>query len=251
MRILQASYRSGAEFLRHYQPAFAEGGLFYPTRESIELGTVVLVEVRLPQLPQRVLVRGRVAWRRPGRNRTKLRAGLGIEFSIADVVRRDFLLRVARGEVAQVPARKHRRLPVDMPAMWRITDGRHDHDGQVEDISAGGAFLRSSAGSAPTPGTEVVVELVPPGGVMALAIAGRIAWVRAGDLHGFGVEFRSRDAGGMRRLKELVRRLEAAESAELIPFEEDDTEVDDLEAATAGASADTHESEDLTPVPSA
>src|SRR5215468_3192414 len=103
MRILQARYRSGAEFLRHYQPSFAEGGLFYPTREALEEGTVVLVEVRLPQLTQRVVLRGRVAWRRAGRNRTKLRAGLGIEFSAADAVRREFLLRVARGEVPDLP----------------------------------------------------------------------------------------------------------------------------------------------------
>src|SRR5262245_13581 len=106
MRILPARYRNGAEFLRHYQPSFPDGGLFYPTREAIEEGSLVVLAVRLPRLPQSVMMRGRVAWRRAGRNRTKLRAGLGIEFAAADAVRRNFLLRVARGEIVDVTLRR-------------------------------------------------------------------------------------------------------------------------------------------------
>lgn len=218
MRIIRARYRDGSEFLRHYQPAFEGGGIFYPTREALDPGHPVLIEVRMPHLPQRLMLRGTVVWRRQGRHSTKLRAGLGIEFHQADATRRDFLLAAARGEIPEVPPRKHRRLPVDMPAEWRVPNDRVSHNGLLEDISIGGAFIRTSAPA--SPGTDVVLELVPPGSVMPLAIAARVAWCRRteGD-EGFGMEFRSRDAGGTRRLKELVRRLEeedrrAEESAE-------------------------------------
>ena len=47
----------------------------------------------------------------------------------------------------------------------------------------------------------------------ASAIAGKVAWTRhtTGE-EGLGVEFKTRDAGGTRRLKELVRRLELLEA---------------------------------------
>ena len=46
-----------------------------------------------------------------------------------------------------------------------------------------------------------------------LEIAGRVAWTRHTEgEEGIGVEFKARDAGGTRRLKELVRRLEMLEA---------------------------------------
>jgi hypothetical protein len=42
---------------------------------------------------------------------------------------------------------------------------------------------------------------------------GRVAWTgRAGEENVFGIEWRARDAGGGRRIKELVRRLTALSS---------------------------------------
>ena len=49
MRILGARYRDGQEFLRHYQPSFPDGGIFFPTREVLEDGTRVLVEISFPE----------------------------------------------------------------------------------------------------------------------------------------------------------------------------------------------------------
>ena len=226
MRIIHARYRNGNDFLRHYQPAFDAGGLFYPTREALEVGAPVIIEVRFPSLPQRLMLRGTVAWRRAGRHSTKLRAGLGIEFHENDLVRRDFLLSAARGEIPDRSAlvqRKHRRLPVDLPAEWRIPHDRVSHQGQLEDISAGGAFIRT-AETIPQ-GSEVFLDVVPPGSLLPLTIAARAAWSRPPLLTddgqvalegGFGMEFRSRDAGGMRRLKELVRRIEQLEREAMV-----------------------------------
>ena len=56
MRILRARYRSGEEFLRHYQPSLPGGGIFYPTREAIPLGDAILVEVRFLRVKRRLEV---------------------------------------------------------------------------------------------------------------------------------------------------------------------------------------------------
>ena len=77
-RMLKVRYRNGTEFLEHYQSSFLYGGLFYPTREAIPLGEAVVMEVRFPELEDRVLLRGFVAWRRQGRYR--------IVYSIQDEV---------------------------------------------------------------------------------------------------------------------------------------------------------------------
>jgi uncharacterized protein (TIGR02266 family) len=211
MRILRARYRSGEEFLRHYQPSLQGGGLFYPTREAIPLGDHVIVEVRFPELCNKQLLRGFIAWRRAGKHRTKLRAGLGIEFLPAEAKRRDFCLAVAKGEIAEMITRRHRRLPVQLTADWRVVLDRETHHSHVEDIGPGGAFLRTTEFL--PPGTEIVLDVKPPGSLRPLEIAGRVAWTRHTEgEEGIGVEFKARDAGGTRRLKELVRRLEMLEA---------------------------------------
>src|SRR5436190_1015537 len=177
MRIIRARYRNGNEFLRHYQPSFDGGGIFFPTREALDEGQRVVVEVRLPGMPQRVLLRGTVAWRRAGRHSTKLRAGLGIEFHQGDAARRDFLLEVARGDVPkEIQARRHRRLPVDLSVEWRMPNERASHTGEIEDISVGGCFIRSEG--SPAPGGDIFLHVSPPGSVQPLEIAARVAWMR-------------------------------------------------------------------------
>jgi hypothetical protein len=43
-----------------------------------------------------------------------------------------------------------------------------------------------------------------------MPLQARVAWKgHPGGEHGFGVEWKARDAGGTRRIKELVRRIEA------------------------------------------
>ena len=210
MRILRVRYRDGDDLLRHYQPSLAFGGLFYPTREAIPVGDPVIVELRFPALKDRVMLRGLVAWRRSGRHSAKLRAGIGIEFRESESERREFVLAVARGEDVSMVVRRHRRLPVNLPVTWRVVAGRASHQSRFQDISPGGAFVVTDE---PCPlGTELVLDLVSPGAEQPLQIAARVAWL--GKRGGVGVEFRWRDAGGARRLRELVRRLEmGAETA--------------------------------------
>jgi len=207
MRILKVRYRNGREFLEQYQSSFLYGGLFYPTREAVPLGEAVVIEVRFPELEDRVLLRGFVAWRRQGRYRVGQRAGIGIEFLAAERHKRDFLLAVARGEMENLAPRRHRRLPIELRVDWRVKEDRSRRSATLDDIGPGGAFLRTREFYAT--GTPLVIEVVPPGAAAPLSIEGRVAWARQSPgEEGLGVEFRCRDTGGLRRLKELVRRLE-------------------------------------------
>jgi Tfp pilus assembly protein PilZ len=213
VRILKARYRSAQDFLRGYQGTSACGGLFFPTREHAIVGEVVLAEVRFPELGDRLLLRSYVAWRRSARVREGTAAGIGIEFLESERRKRDFLLAVARGEAAcKVVARNHRRIPVSLAVDWYVTEERERRNATLLDIGPGGAFL-STAEQRP-PGTHVVVEITPPGGAAPLAVEGRVAWARTEPGHeGFGVEFRCRDTGGLRRLKEMCRRLESLDAS--------------------------------------
>ena len=205
MSILRTRYASAEEFLRHYLPALANGGVFFPTREIMADESPVLVEVRFPELGDRMMLRGSIAWRRAGRHRTKLRAGLAVEFDAVEASRRDFLLAVARGQRPFSNCRRHRRLPVDLAARWRMESQPTQFHGRLSDIGVGGAFVLSE--ERPKEGTEMVLDVSPPRSARPLEISSRVAWVRAD--RGFGIEFRWRDAGGARRLRELVRRLES------------------------------------------
>ncbi len=215
MRLLLARFRSREELFERYLST-ANGGLFLPTRRVIEPGEPLLIDVRLTELRDHLLVRGVVVERQRGRRNDNVRAGLYVEFLASEAGKRDHLLALARGETgAALPSsgqRRHRRLPIELRVDWRVPNQTERHISLVDDIGIGGAFLRTPINSLPATGTPVVIELRPPGANTPQAIEGRVAWSCATPGHeGVGVEFRCRDIGGMRRLRELVRRIERHE----------------------------------------
>jgi Tfp pilus assembly protein PilZ len=208
MTILKAHYQSSEAFLSQYLLDLPGGGLFLATRMPLVIGEPVVVSVRMGPRRSPVLLRGAVAWRRPGKHRTKTKAGIGIEFLFSEAQKRDYLLSVARGDSAEAPARKHQRLPVDLPVHWQIPGSLHENAGVLRDIGRGGAFVMTDE---PIAGeTDVVLKVAPPGAEVAMPVSARIAWVAPGRSteRGFGVAWKARDAGGSRRIKELVRRME-------------------------------------------
>ena len=211
MRLLLARFRSGADLLARHLDEREHGGLFLPTRRIIEAGEPVLIDIRLAELRDHLLLRGMVIERQRGRRNDNVRAGLFIEFLPSEGGRRDHLLALARGEVRpQTGKRRHRRLPIEIRVNWRVPQQTERHISLVDDIGIGGAFLRTL--EQPAEGTPVVIELCPPGANTPQSIEGRVAWRRDTPGHeGVGVEFRCRDIGGMRRLRELVRRIERHE----------------------------------------
>ncbi len=209
MRILVARYRTTEDFLERYIDTFEHGGVFHPTREAVPLGEYLIVDFRLPNLRDQLLIRGMVAWRRPGRRRTGVRAGIGIEFLASERAKRDYLLQLIEERTGDAQGqRRFRRLPTEIRVDWRIPETPTRRLSQIGDIGPGGAFIRTPHRQ--EPGTPVVLEVAPPGSSAPLAIEGRVAWqCDTPGAEGFGVEFRWRDSGGLRRLKELVKRIEA------------------------------------------
>ncbi|MBC8132054.1 MAG: PilZ domain-containing protein [Deltaproteobacteria bacterium] len=208
MNILKAHLRSVAEFLDRYLPDLPTGGLFIPTRKSMTIGEPVVVSLRLGPRGTTVLMRGTVAWRRPGKHRTKTQAGIGIEFLESEEKTRDYLLSVARGDQIAISARRHQRLPLDLPVLWQVPGARQENMGVLRDIGRGGAFVMTEQSLDGE--TDVVLMMAPPGAEVAMPVSARIAWVAPGQSPepGFGVAWKARDAGGGRRIKELVRRME-------------------------------------------
>ena len=83
-----------------------------------------------------------------------------------------------------------------------------DKAGVLRDIGRGGAFVKTE--EALPSESDVVLMVSPPGAEVAMPLSARVCWKsHPGSQNGFGVEWKARDAGGSRRIKELVRRIEA------------------------------------------
>jgi len=208
MNIIKTHFRSGEELLEHYLGDLPQGGFFIPTRRALAVGESIVVSVRVGPRRGPVLLRGIVSWRRPGKHRTKTRAGIGVEFLASEAQKREYLLAVARGSTAEMSARRHQRLPIDLPVHWQIPGTLQDNRGVLRDIGRGGAFVMTSAPVQAE--TDVVLKVAPPGAEVEMPVSARIAWIAPGESvePGFGVAWKARDAGGTRRIKELVRRME-------------------------------------------
>jgi Tfp pilus assembly protein PilZ len=201
--------KNAREFHASYQPSGGHGGVFCPTRSKLQVGDPVQVRVRLGRRQPPMLIFGRVAWRRPGRHLLKIRAGIGVEFLPGEQAKCDYLLEMARAGSSMHSRRRHERIPVDLPITWRPLGSNEGLKGQLRDVGRGGAFVLSPA-TVPYE-SQVVLEIAPPGAEVPMAFIGRVAWTgRTGDENVFGIEWRARDAGGGRRIKELVRRLTSA-----------------------------------------
>lgn len=206
VRAIELSVRNRGDFLLQYDASFTNGGVFCPTRRKAAPGTPALVLVRVGRRQPPVLLHGLVAWQRPGRHLEKIRAGIAVEFLPGERAKSDYLIDLAKAGGDAKSRRRHERLPIELPVSWRMPGVRDGMHGTLRDIGRGGAFLLTQD---PIPrGREVVLEVSPPGAQVAMAFTARVCW--AGELQGaagFGIEWRARDAGGGRRIRELVRRL--------------------------------------------
>jgi Tfp pilus assembly protein PilZ len=208
MTILKAHFATGGSFLEHFLPELPNGGIFFATRKPLAIGEPVVVSIRLGKRRSPTLVRGQVVWRRPGKHSTKTKAGIGIEFLPGEAQTRDYLASVARGDSTEMMSRRHQRLPVELPCLWQVPGALQDNAGVLRDIGRGGAFVKTEQ-QIPDE-SDVVLKVSPPGAEIAMPLSARVAWRgHPGGEHGFGVEWKARDAGGTRRIKELVRRIEA------------------------------------------
>ncbi len=206
MQILKVRFRTNREFLEAFDREIPNGGLFCPTTTSLRSGTPVICELSVPALPNKVLIRGTVRTWRPALPRLRVRAGATVEFDSEECEKRDFVLQTVKGQRPPTPRRRHTRLPVELTVRWRTSEMVDYSPGGLSEISVGGALLRCGA-HLPL-GTEVILEVTPPGAVSPIAISGRVTY--HGPASSTGIRFQYRDGGGSRRLRELVRRLRLA-----------------------------------------
>jgi Tfp pilus assembly protein PilZ len=209
----QLVIRSSREFAALFQADFPDGGVFYPTRKKLPVGRIVTLKVRLGRRQPPLLVFGRIAWRRPGRHLEKIRAGVGVELLPSERAKSDYLLQLARSGEAVKSRRRHERVPVDLAVSWRHEGASEGLRGRLRDVGRGGAFVQSA--EQVRGDDQLVVEIAPPGAEVPMAFTARVAWTgKVGDEAGFGIEWRARDAGGGRRIRELVRRITLRSGAE-------------------------------------
>lgn len=198
MRLLTIAYVSSAEFLSHYSDSHDTGALFFRTRTDLENGEEVLMEISFPGLPNRALVRGKVAGRKAGK-------GLWLAFDPADISTRDFLLQLARGEIAVTKQhlRSHNRFPADLPVEVEV-EQNGTQESRAADLSASGAFIQSD--EPPAVGTAVRLVIGSGENDGAFSIDGEVAWIGGEDeAQGYGVKF-ARGGDDGRRLRALLRR---------------------------------------------
>jgi Tfp pilus assembly protein PilZ len=206
LNILRVRCRSAEEFRSFYNTDHPEGGLFCPTTKQLAPDDEVVVEIVCKALPNRVFVRGTVLSWRPALPRLRVRAGALVKFAAEEGAKRDFVLETLDGHRKPTPRRRHTRIPIGLAVKLRLASDPEPIDADLREISANGALV--CAHVVPPLGTEVELDLVPPGGVAAMAITGRVIY-HAGPGQS-GIRFVFREGGGSRRLRELVRRFKSS-----------------------------------------
>ena len=205
MQILKARFRSREDFDEAYNAELPNGGLFVATTTPLKTGEDVVVEIFCEGLPNKVMIRAEVRSWRPALPRLRVRAGALVAFPAEEDEKRLFLLAALGGEVTP-RKRRHTRIPVDVPVRYRPADTVESTAGDLVEISVGGALLRTDQLMPPL-GTEVVLEVLPPGGAVPMSIAGRVSYHTEA---GAGIKFLYRDGGGSRRIRELIRRIRSS-----------------------------------------
>ena len=206
MQILKARFRGRDDFMEAYQADRPHGALFVATTTPLDTSEDVIVELVCDGLPNKVLIRGTVVAWRPALPRLRVRAGATVAFAPEEEEKRRFILAALAGEL-KPPKRKHTRIPVAVPVRYRLPGSADMSNGQLSEISVGGALLMAPNQGEITLGTEVVLEILPPGGQAPMPITGRVAYHAS---NGNGLKFIYRDGGGSRRIRELIRRIRLA-----------------------------------------
>ncbi len=208
-RTIVASFDSPDRLLSSMLDDQQFGGIFHPTEEQYELGETVIVDVRLPEIPEGIPLIGNVVWRRrPTKWKTSLIPGSGIAFQPESGPQRDFLIMYAHGKLQQrrkTGIRCRLNVPVEMTIAGMMIKG------WTRDIGRGGLYV--PADRLPPVGHQVGVTILPNDFTRREELSGQVAWSHEPCGHnmiaGFGVAFRHSNAPQRRRLDMLVAPREA------------------------------------------
>lgn len=186
------------------------GTIRVSTREPLEPGDRVRVEVSFGALTDEVLVRGCVHAVAPAEPSVSSLGGARREVTVwvdeQDANRLTYVRAVAGGR-RDASARAHRRVPANLPVEWAWERG--SYRSRLVDISRGGAFISSEA--PPVVGEHVEVEIPSGESKRKIRLRSIVTWISDSDERaGFGVEFRIADRKQAACLAEVVRQSEAA-----------------------------------------
>lgn len=202
-KILQARYTQGKDFLKDVDPDEGPGGIVrHETKIPLNVDEQVVLEIIFPDLPGRVLLRGRV-----GVVQTSPQAVV-VHISPEDAEQRKFLEDVARGEIdpASSVGRRYYRLPLEIPVDWQVMGQGDVVISSTDDVSGGGVQIRTQ--NPPPVDTEVVLLLsLDDNKEKRLRIPGRVAWVRQDEsFSGMGVRFDAESSEEKKKLRDLLRK---------------------------------------------
>lgn len=193
MRLLTLAYPAASDFLAAYDDASRT--LLAQTKTEATSGEQLLVEIAFPRLPNRPLLRATCVGTVDG--------GLRLKLDDGDASTGEFLVKVARGELTDgAKHREHKRFPSALPVQYTLAGARSKS--QVEDLSAGGCFVR--ADRPPPVGAVIALDIDAPDESTPMHLTGQVAWVRDGKDPGFGVEFDAPETPDGKRLRILLRR---------------------------------------------
>lgn len=196
MKLLTITFASPEEFLAAQS---SKSELSWSTRAELEVDENVLLEVSFPEMPSRAHMRATVA----------AVDGDAVRFNIHsdDQTTAQFMMKVARGQVAVEQGRRNSRFPATLPVKCRIdgyASGGLRFETTTEDLSAGGAFIRSQD-TRPEIGTRVRLVIGPISDGDSYVVYGEVAWLRRrGERRGFGVRFTA--SPSFAELRSMLRR---------------------------------------------
>lgn len=168
-----------------------------PSREPVEVGEQVRVEISFGPMFDEVTLTGGVARVTPREVKAPL---LLIGLAPGDEFRLRYIEDVIEGKCTP-RARGHRRVPADLPVRWNW--GMMSRSSRIADLSRGGAFISSSF--LPEVGARVELELVLRPGDDPVRLQSRVAWVSKSQRSGFGVDFRLQNREVATRLDTAIR----------------------------------------------
>ena len=178
LKSIEITFTTGRDVLKAYWGFLSNGGLVLQDAHDLELGDPVAMRVTIASSQREYKLRGHVV-RRPDVSHAAPERTV-IEFAPGEP--HDLLLSAAWAETDNVPARRHRRQPVDREIAVRVPQaGATPIAGRLLNVSLGGCCV-NVAGSASRVRAGETVQLVA-GETVA---HGLIRWQRADDL---GVQF--------------------------------------------------------------
>jgi len=177
MKQIAVSFSSGKDVLNAYWGFLSNGGLVIRDEQGLREGEAVSLEVTIESSKQRYKLNGQVV-RRPERPVQRDKAVIAFHPGEPH----DLLLSAAWAETDNVPARRHRRFPLDTSVKFRDHTGtQHEFKGRLLNLSYGGCCLRSNARRTIGVGDRIVLL-----GEDGVEVPGVVRWSRAEDL---GIEF--------------------------------------------------------------